>query len=102
LRLEPFLATLPDGLETRVGERGVRLSAGQRQRVGLARAMVRRPRLLILDEATSALDGETEEAVLAAIHTLPDVTLVIVAHRTSSLARCRRIVEVAGGAVRER
>jgi ATP-binding cassette subfamily B protein len=99
-RLEPFLATLPERLETPVGERGVRLSAGQRQRIGLARALARQPRLLILDEATSALDGATEAAVLDAIHALPGVTLVIVAHRASSLARCSRVIEVANGTVR--
>jgi ATP-binding cassette subfamily B protein len=101
-QLEPFLATLADGLETRVGERGVRLSAGQRQRIGLARALARRPRLLILDEATSALDDETEAAVLAALHAMEGLTLVVVAHRASSIAHCTRVIEVAAGTVRER
>ncbi len=101
-QLEAFLAELPDGLQTYVGERGVRLSGGQRQRIGLARALYRRPRLLILDEATSALDEGTERAVLAAIQALRgDMTLVTVAHRTTTLAACDRLIRVEGGRVSE-
>lgn len=101
-QLESFIRTLADGLETRVGERGVRLSAGQRQRIGIARALVRRPRMLVLDEATSALDGPTEAAVLSVLHAQPDLSLAIVAHRPSSLAFCTRIIELADGSVHER
>jgi ABC-type multidrug transport system fused ATPase/permease subunit len=101
-QLESFIRTLADGLETRVGERGVRLSAGQRQRIGIARALVRRPRMLVLDEATSALDAATEAAVLSVLHAQPDVSLAIVAHRPSSLAFCTRIIELADGSVHER
>ncbi|HEX8125075.1 MAG TPA: ABC transporter ATP-binding protein [Allosphingosinicella sp.] len=101
-QLETFLAGLPDGLQTYVGERGVRLSGGQRQRIGLARALYRRPRLLILDEATSALDEGTERAVLAALQGLrSDMTLVTVAHRATTLAACDRLIHVEGGRVRE-
>jgi ATP-binding cassette subfamily B protein len=101
-QLEPFLASLPAGLQTYVGERGVRLSGGQRQRIGLARALYRRPRLLILDEATSALDEATEAAVLEALQGLrKDLTLVTVAHRATTLASCDRLIRVEGGRVRE-
>ncbi|HYW16707.1 MAG TPA: ABC transporter ATP-binding protein [Allosphingosinicella sp.] len=101
-QLEEFLSGLPDGLQTYVGERGVRLSGGQRQRIGLARALYRRPRLLILDEATSALDEGTERAVLAALQGLRgDMTLVTVAHRATTLAACDRLIQVDGGRVRE-
>jgi ATP-binding cassette subfamily B protein len=101
-QLEPFLEGLPQGLDTYVGERGVRLSGGQRQRIGLARALYRRPRLLILDEATSALDEDTERAVLAALQGLRgDMTLVTVAHRATTLAACDRLIRVEGGRVRE-
>ncbi|HEX8263239.1 MAG TPA: ABC transporter ATP-binding protein [Allosphingosinicella sp.] len=101
-RLDAFLAGLPEGLRTRVGERGVRLSGGQRQRIGLARALYRRPRLLILDEATSALDEATEAAVLAALQELrKDLTLVTVAHRATTLAACDRLIRVEGGRVSE-
>jgi ATP-binding cassette subfamily B protein len=101
-QLEAFLAGLPDGLQTYVGERGVRLSGGQRQRIGLARALYRRPRLLILDEATSALDEGTERAVLDAIQELRgDMTLVTVAHRATTLAACDRLIRVEGGRVSE-
>ncbi|MFL6846037.1 MAG: ABC transporter ATP-binding protein [Allosphingosinicella sp.] len=101
-QLDPFLESLPDGLATSVGERGIRLSGGQRQRIGLARALYRRPRILILDEATSALDEATEAAVLAALKALPaGMTLVTVAHRASTLAACGRLLRVEDGAVRE-
>ncbi|HLL30797.1 MAG TPA: ATP-binding cassette domain-containing protein, partial [Allosphingosinicella sp.] len=101
-QLDAFLASLPDGLGTYVGERGVRLSGGQRQRIGLARALYRRPRLLILDEATSALDETTEKAVLAALQALrKDMTLVTVAHRATTLAACDRLIRVDGGRVSE-
>jgi ABC-type multidrug transport system fused ATPase/permease subunit len=99
-QLDSFLADLPEGLDTYVGERGVRLSGGQRQRIGLARALYRRPRLLILDEATSALDEGTERAVLAALQGLRgDMTLVTVAHRATTLAACDRLIRVEGGRV---
>jgi ATP-binding cassette subfamily B protein len=101
-QLDSFLAGLPEGLQTYVGERGVRLSGGQRQRIGLARALYRRPRLLILDEATSALDEATERAVLAALQRLrTDMTLVTVAHRATTLAACDRLIKVDGGRVSE-
>lgn len=96
-QLEPFLATLPNGLATKVGERGIRLSGGQRQRIGIARALYRRPRLLILDEATSALDEATEESVLAAIARIEGLTRVTVSHRPSTLCRCDRVLVVAAG-----
>ncbi|MEA3008958.1 MAG: hypothetical protein QOJ91_650 [Sphingomonadales bacterium] len=101
-QLETFLAGLPEGLQTYVGERGVRLSGGQRQRIGLARALYRQPRLLILDEATSALDEGTERAVLAALQGLrAGMTLVTVAHRATTLAACDRLIKVDGGRVSE-
>ena len=101
-QLGGFLAGLPEGLATRVGERGVRLSGGQRQRIGLARALYREPRLLILDEATSALDEATEAAALAALRAIrPGLTLVTVAHRASTLAACDRVVRLEAGAVAE-
>ncbi len=101
-QLDDFLAGLPEGLQTSVGERGVRLSGGQRQRIGIARALYRRPRLLILDEATSALDEATEAAVLAALQRLRSgLTLVTVAHRATTLASCDRLIRVEGGRVSE-
>jgi ATP-binding cassette, subfamily B, bacterial PglK len=98
--LTPFLATLPDGEETRVGERGIRLSGGQRQRIGLARALYKGASVLILDEATSALDDETEAAVMRSLDSLVDqVTVIMVAHRKSTLAACNRILRVEHGRV---
>jgi ATP-binding cassette subfamily B protein len=94
--LEPFVGGLPRKLDTKVGERGVRLSGGQRQRIAIARALARRPRVLVLDEATSALDEATEARLL---DNLAGLTLVTVAHRPSSLARCDRILIVRGGLV---
>ncbi len=83
---EGFVRALPDGLETVLGDRGVRLSGGERQRLALARALLRRPRLLILDEATSALDSENEQILLAALAALHGrVTVVLITHRLSAL-----------------
>ncbi|MEL7105709.1 MAG: ABC transporter ATP-binding protein [Pseudomonadota bacterium] len=87
-----FVAELPKGLETRVGELGVRLSGGQRQRVGIARALYRQPDFLVLDEATSALDTATETAVLDRLKThAGDMAVLMVAHRLTSLERCDRV-----------
>lgn len=93
-----FIDRLPSGYATIVGERGMRLSAGQRQRIGIARALYRETSLLILDEATSALDGETEADVLAAIAARGDsLTVVTIAHRASALSGCDKIVRIEAG-----
>jgi ABC-type multidrug transport system fused ATPase/permease subunit len=99
-QLEQFVASLPEGLNTEVGERGVRLSGGQRQRIGIARALYHDPKILVLDEATSALDDATEREVMAAVNLLQGVkTLVIVAHRLSTVAACDMLLKLDGGRV---
>lgn len=88
-------AELPDGFDTKVGERGIRLSGGQRQRIGLARALYHRPSLLILDEATSALDVATEAKLLEALRALEGkLTMVLSAHRLSAVANCDQLVDL--------
>lgn len=90
-----------EGLDTVVGEHGVRLSGGQRQRLGLARALYTRPRLMVLDEATSALDAETEKAVSDALQELEgDVTLVIVAHRLATIRHCTQVAYIEEGRIK--
>jgi len=90
-----------EGLDTIVGENGVRLSGGQRQRLGLARALYTRPRLIVLDEATSALDAETEQQISAALDELGgDVTLVIVAHRLATIRNCTSVAYIEQGVMR--
>src|SRR5690606_30506858 len=97
-QLEEFVLDLPEGVETRVGERGVRLSGGQRQRVGLARALYRNPDVLIMDEATSALDNETENEVMRALESLKgDRTIVMIAHRLSTVRACDRLFFLKNG-----
>ena len=97
-QLEEFVKTLPEGLETIVGERGIRLSGGQRQRIGIARALYHDPGVIVLDEATSALDGSTETEVMEAIHALRGTkTLIIVAHRLSTVESCDRIFRLEAG-----
>ena len=91
----PLLRSLPDGLETVVGERGVRFSGGERQRLGLARALLRSPAMLILDEATSALPPEDEQAILRAIRAAwPRQTVLMVSHRPSALTLCDAVVRL--------
>jgi ABC-type multidrug transport system fused ATPase/permease subunit len=92
---------LPQGYNTKVGERGVRLSGGQRQRIGIARALYHNPQVLILDEATSALDGLTEEAVMDAINNLShQMTIILIAHRISTVRQCDRIYFLESGKVK--
>jgi ATP-binding cassette subfamily C protein len=88
-RLEEFVSSLPGRLESKVGENGVRFSGGQRQRLGIARALYGQPSLLVLDEATSALDGLTENEIKASIHSLSvNQTLIVIAHRISTIQTC--------------
>ena len=99
-QLMHFLAELPQGLETRIGERGVRLSGGERQRLAIARAMYHDPDLLVFDEATSALDLGTESEVTRAIEALRGrKTIIVISHRLTSIANCDRLVYLQGGRV---
>ncbi len=96
--LADVIASLPEGYDTRVGERGIQLSGGQRQRIGIARALYKQASVLVFDEATSALDTETESAVMEAIERLDrDLTILIIAHRLSTLEGCDMIVRLEGG-----
>lgn len=98
--LDEFLENLPDGLETRVGERGVQLSGGQRQRIGIARALYDDADVLVLDEATSALDGITEKLVMDAIHDFAGKkTIIMIAHRLSTVKHCNTILLLQDGKV---
>lgn len=99
-QVDDFVASLPDGLETTVGEHGVRLSGGQRQRLGLARALYHRPIVLVFDEATSALDSETEARIMETIASLRgSLTIITVTHRLSTLKHCDRIYFLRAGSV---
>jgi ABC-type multidrug transport system fused ATPase/permease subunit len=90
----------PDGYDTVVGERGVRLSGGQMQRIGIARALYHKPSVLVLDEATSALDNNTEKEVMRAIYGMKDkITMIVIAHRLTTVAACDRIYNLSNGQV---
>ena len=98
--LDEFIRGLPEGIDTQVGERGAKISGGQRQRLGIARAMFTRPHLLVLDEATSSLDGDTEANISEAIHALRGATtVVIIAHRLSTVRNVDKVVYLSAGKV---
>lgn len=100
--LAEFVRQLPEGLNTEIGERGVRLSGGQRQRIGIARALFRNPKVLIFDEATSALDNTTESAIMESIHGLRGKkTLIIIAHRLTTIEGCDHVYRVEDGKIRK-
>lgn len=103
-QLDEFVKSLPEGLDTKIGERGIRISGGQRQRIGIARALFEDPEVLVMDEATSALDNETEAAIMDSINRLHGrKTLVIIAHRLQTIEKCDMVYRVEGGKVtRER
>jgi ABC-type multidrug transport system fused ATPase/permease subunit len=99
-QLREFVESLPNGLDSEVGERGMRISGGQRQRLGIARAMFTKPKLLVLDEATSSLDGQTESDISSAIHGLKgSVTVVMIAHRLSTVREADRVVYLKNGKI---
>lgn len=99
-QLKTFVEQLPLGLDTILGERGIKFSGGQRQRIAIARALYQNPDILVLDEATSALDNDTEEALMEAINLLQGKkTLIIVAHRLSTIEKCNKIYRIEKGKV---
>ncbi len=103
-QLDEFVRSLPEGLDTSIGERGIRISGGQRQRIGIARALFEDPEVLVLDEATSALDNDTEAAIMESINRLHGrKTLIIIAHRLQTIEKCDMVYRIENGkAARER
>ena len=101
-QLDEFVKSLPEGLDTGIGERGVRLSGGQRQRIGIARALYDDPEILILDEATSALDNDTEAAIMDSINRfMGRKTLLIIAHRLQTIEKCDMVYRVEDGKIKK-
>lgn len=101
-QLHDFILTLPEGYDTRVGERGVKLSGGERQRVSIARAVLKAPRIYVFDEATSSLDSRTEQGILESLRTIARTsTTVVIAHRLSTVAHAHQIVVLENGRICE-
>lgn len=99
-QLDEFVRSLPDGLNSGIGERGIRISGGQRQRIGIARALFEDPEVLVMDEATSALDNETEKAIMESINYLHGKkTLIIIAHRLQTIEQCDTVYRVENGKI---
>ena len=98
-RARTFVERLPHGLDEIIGERGVTLSGGQRQRIALARALLRRPRVLLLDDATSAVDATVERAILDGLRGSVAATTLVVAHRVSTIALADRVLLLDGGRI---
>jgi ABC-type multidrug transport system fused ATPase/permease subunit len=102
-KISDFIETLEEGYDTFVGERGVRLSGGQSQRIGIARALYKNPEVLILDEATSALDAETESAVINSIMINKNkITILMISHKLSTLQHCNEIIELESGSIKKK
>ena len=98
--LYDFVKSLPDGIDTDIGERGIRLSGGQKQRIGIARALYRKPQILFFDEATSALDDDTESAIMESIDNLKGTTtMVIIAHRLTTIENCDTVYRIENGKI---
>lgn len=101
-QLDEFIKGLPEGLDTVIGDRGVRISGGQRQRLGIARALYHDPEILVFDEATSALDNDTEAAIMEAINSLKGrKTMIIIAHRLKTIENCDKVFKVENGKIEE-
>jgi ATP-binding cassette subfamily C protein len=101
-QLQKFITQLPKGVDTIVGERGIRLSGGERQRIAIARALYHDPEVLIFDEATSALDNETEACLMKMIHAVSqNRTVIMIAHRLTTLQKCDRIIVMEQGMIKD-
>ena len=95
--LKNYIENSEQGLETKIGESGIRLSGGQRQRIGIARAIYSNSEILILDESTSAIDIETEKKIVNNINSLLGKTVIIISHRLSTLRNCNKVFEINNG-----